>query len=89
MMKNGEDASSFYCGITNDIVKRKADHESQDYGGKKITGVIAVKCDSMMTAALVEDFLSTEYRLSRGKTDTFANGAVKDSDFVYIYRIPK
>lgn len=87
--EQGEKASDFYCGITNDVVARKSAHESDDYRGKTIEYMIAFKCDSMKTAAEVEQFLNTIWSVSRGKTNTFANGAAPDSDYVYFYRIPK
>lgn len=89
MKGRDEKYEDFYCGITNDVVTRKASHESQDYNGKKIEYMIAFKCDSKKTAAEVEEFLNTIWSVSRGKTSNFANGAAPDSDFVYFYRIPK
>ena len=84
-----EKNSDFYCGITNDVVARKSSHESQDYDGKKIEWMVSFKCDSVQTAAEVEEFMNTIWGVSRGKTTTFANGAAPDSDFVYFYRIPQ
>lgn len=87
--KEGEATSDFYCGITNDIVKRKADHESKDYGGNTIEFVIALQCVEMKTAAATEYFMHKQYGFSIGETENYANGAAPDSDYVYIYRIPK
>ena len=81
--------SDFYCGITNDIVKRKEDHERDDYGGKSIDIVVTLQCKNMKTAADVEWVMHHRYGFFIGVTDTYANGAAEDSDFVYIYRIPK
>lgn len=87
--RQGEESSDFYCGITNDIVTRKSDHESKDYGGKAIDCVIALQCADMKTAADTEYIMHKKYGFSMGKTETYANGAAPDSDYVYIYRIPK
>lgn len=87
--KDGENPDDFYCGITNDIVSRKSSHESQDYGGKEIKRVIAVKCDTSDTAAKVEEIMNERHHVSRGKTKTFGNGGKSDSDYVYVYWIPK
>lgn len=87
--KEGEETSDFYCGITNDIVKRKADHESKDYNGKTIDYVMALQCANMRTAAETELIMHKQYGFSIGETENYANGAAPDSDFVYIYRIPQ
>ncbi len=84
-----EKTSDFYCGITNDIVTRKGDHESSDYGGKTIDYVLALQCADMKTAADTELIMHNRYGFSMGKTETYANGAAPDSDYVYIYRIPR
>lgn len=89
-IKQEEDKTSdFYCGITNDIVKRKEDHERDDYGSKAIDIVITLQCKNMKTAADVEWIMHKRFGFSMGDTETYANGAAEDSDFVYIYRIPK
>lgn len=80
--------SDFYCGITNDIVKRKEDHERDDYGDTAIDMVVTLQCKNMKTAADVERIMHHRYGFFIGGTDTYANGAAEDSDFVYIYRIP-
>ena len=85
----GDETKDFYCGITNDIVKRKEDHENKDHNGKKIDFVLALQCANMKTAADTEFIMHKLYGFSMGKTETYANGAAPDSDFVYIYRIPK
>lgn len=87
--QQGDETSDFYCGITNDVVKRKEDHENKDYNGKKINIVLALKCADMKTAADTELIMHRRYGFSMGKTETYANGAAPDSDYVYIYRIPK
>lgn len=87
--QDGDNASDFYCGITNDIVKRKEDHERDDYNAKAIDAVFTLQCKDVKTAADVELIMHTRYRFCIGETETYANGAADDSDFVYIYRIPK
>lgn len=87
--KDSENPDDFYCGITNDIVSRKSSHESQDYGGKEIKRIYAVKCDTPDSAAKVEEIMNDRYQVSRGKTKTFGNGMKPDTDYVYVYRIPK
>ena len=87
--QQGEETKDFYCGITNDIVTRKGDHENKDYKGKEIDYVIALQCANMKTAADTELIMHNRYGFSVGKTETYANGAAPDSDYVYIYRIPK
>lgn len=87
--QQGDEHSDFYCGITNDIVTRKADHEKEDYDGKKINLVIALQCRDMNTAAKTEYIMHKLYGFYMGETETYANGAAPDSDYVYIYRIPK
>ena len=87
--RNGEEPADFYCGITNDIVKRKDEHEHNDYGGKKIDLVIALQCADMKTAADTEFIMHRRYGFYMGETETYASGAAQDSDYVYIYRIPK
>lgn len=87
--QDGDNASDFYCGITNDIVKRKEDHERDDYNGKAIDVVFTLQCKDVKTAADVELIMHTRYEFCIGETETYANGAADDSDFVYIYRIPK
>ena len=83
----GDEHSSFYCGITNDMVIRKQKHESEDYSGKEIETVFRIKCKSREMAAEVEKLMS-EDGFDTGNTDTEANGAVPDTDFVYMYRKP-
>lgn len=87
--QDGDKASDFYCGITNDIVKRKEDHERDDYNAKAIDAVFTLQCKDMKTAADVELIMNKQFGFSIGETETYANGAADDSDFVYIYRIPK
>lgn len=88
-IKQDEDnASDFYCGITNDIVKRKEDHERDDHNGKAIDAVFTLQCKDMKTAADVELIMHKQFGFSIGDTEIYANGAAEDSDIVYIYRIP-
>ena len=87
--QDGDNTSDFYCGITNDIVKRKEDHERDDYNGKAIDFVLTLQCKDMKTAADVEMIMRFRFGFCIGETETYANGAAEDSDFVYIYRIPK
>lgn len=87
--QDGDKTSDFYCGITNDIVKRKEDHERDDYNGKAIDFVLTLQCKDMKTAADVEMIMRFRFGFCIGETETYANGAADDSDFVYIYRIPK
>ena len=87
--QDGDKASDFYCGITNDIVKRKEDHERDDYNAKAIDAVFTLQCKDMKTAADVELIMNKQFGFSIGETETYANGAAEDSDFVYLYRIPK
>lgn len=86
--RKDDETSDFYCGITNDIVKRKEDHERDDYGGTAIDMVVTLQCKNMKTAADVEWIMHKRFGFSIGDTETYANGAAEDSDFVYIYRIP-
>ena len=86
--QDGDNISDFYCGITNDIVKRKEDHERDDYNSKTIDAVFAFQCKNKKTAADVEMIMYTRYGFCIGETETYANGAAEDSDIVYIYRIP-
>lgn len=89
-IKQKEDETrDFYCGITNDIVTRKQEHESKDYNGKKIDFVLVLQCQDMKTAANTEFIMHKQYGFNMGKTETYANGAAPDSDYVYIYRIPR
>ena len=87
--QDGDNTSDFYCGITNDIVKRKEDHERDDYNGKAIDAVFTLQCKDLKTAADVEMIMRFRFGFCIGETETYANGAADDSDFVYIYRIPK
>ena len=87
--QDGDNASDFYCGITNDIVKRKEDHERDDYNGKAIDFVLTLQCKDMKIAADVEMIMRFRFGFCIGETEAYANGAADDSDFVYIYRIPK
>lgn len=87
--QNGAEPADFYCGITNDIVKRKEEHEQNDYDGNKIELIIALQCADMKTAADTEFIMHKRYGFYMGETETYANGAAPDSDYVYIYRIPK
>lgn len=87
--QGGEETSDFYCGITNDIVNRKQEHENRDYGGTSIKLVIALQCADLKTAADTEFIMHKRYGFSMGNTETYANGTAPDSNYVYIYRIPK
>ena len=87
--QDGDNTSDFYCGITNDIVKRKEDHERDDHNSKTIDAVFAFQCKNKKTAADVEMMMYTRYGFCIGETETYTNDAADDSDFVYIYRIPK
>ena len=87
--QGSETTSDFYCGITNDIVSRKYDHEQKDYAGREIEFVIALQCADMKTAADTDMIMHRQYGFYMGKIETYGNGAVEDSDYVYIYRIPK
>ena len=87
--QDGDKTSDFYCGITNDIVKRKEDHERDDHNGKAIDFVLTLQCKDMKAAADVEMIMRFRYGFCIGETETYANGAAEDSDFVYLYRIPK
>ena len=87
--QDGDNTSDFYCGITNDIVKRKEDHERDDYNGKAIDFVLTLQCKDMKTAADVEMIMRFRFGFCIGETETYDNGAAEDSNFVYIYRIPK
>ena len=89
MKLNGDKSSDFYCGITNDVVARKAAHERDDYAGKKIALMVAVQCKNADVAERVEKKMHDEYGFYIGETQTMGNGAAEDSDYVYIYRIPK
>lgn len=86
---NGDKPSDFYCGITNDVVARKDAHERDDYAGKKIALMVAVQCKNASIAERVEVKMHDEYGFYIGETQTMGNGAAEDSDYVYIYRIPK
>lgn len=83
----GDAHSSFYCGITNDMVNRKQTHEFEDYAGKEIETIFLVKCENLEMAAEVEKLMRDE-GFDTGKSDTEANGAAPDTDFVYMYRKP-
>lgn len=87
--EQGDETSDFYCGITDDIVTRKADHEKKDYNGNKINLVLVLQCSDVKTVADTEFIMHKRYGFSMGNTETYANGAASDSDYVYIYRIPK
>lgn len=71
------------------IVKRKEDHEREDYSGKAIDFVLTLQCKDMKTAADVEMIMHFRFEFCIGETETYTNGAADDSDFVYIYRMPK
>lgn len=77
----------YYVGITNDLVDRKYKHEHDDYGGKSIKTMYAVKCDSCEVAKNLEEVFGS---LGLNKGDAPAgNGAADDTDYTYIYRIPQ
>lgn len=48
-----------------------------------------MQCANMKTAADTEYIMHKQYSFNMGKTETYANGAAPDSDYVYIYRISK
>ena len=77
----------FYVGITNDLVDRKYKHEHDDHGGKSIKAMYAVRCESCKVAITLEDVFGS-LGLNKGKGPA-GNGAADDTDFVYIYRIPR
>ena len=77
----------FYVGITNDLVDRKYKHEHDDHGGKPIKAMYAVRCESCKVAIALEDVFGS-LGLNKGKGPA-GNGAADDTDFVYIYRIPR
>ena len=60
-----------------------------DYAGKKIALMVAVQCKNADVAERVEKKMHDEYGFYIGETQTMGNGAAEDSDYVYIYRIPK
>lgn len=76
----------FYVGITNDLVDRKYKHEHDDYRGKSIKTMYAVRCESCEVAKALEEVFGT-IGLNKGDAPA-GNGAADDTDFVYIYRIP-
>lgn len=77
----------FYVGITNDLVDRKYKHEHDDHGGKPIKAMYAVRCESCEVAKALEDVFGS-IGLNNGNAPS-GNGAADDTDFVYIYKIPK
>ena len=79
----------FFADNPAKIVKRKEDHERDDYSGKVIDVVFTLQCKEMKTAADVEMIMRFRFGFCIGETETYANGAADDSDFVYIYRITK
>ena len=83
-----ENASAFYCGITNDLVDRKYKHEHDDYNDKTIDKVYAVKCTDADTACKLEGLMHS-VGFNTGNDTSGGNGAAPDTDFVYFYRIPK
>lgn len=83
-----ETASAFYCGITNDLVDRKYKHEHDDYNGKSIDKVYAVKCTDADTACKLEGLMHS-VGFNTGDDRKGGNGAAPDTDYVYFYRIPK
>lgn len=86
--KEGEvKPKDFYVGITNDLVDRKYKHEHDDHGGKSIKTMYAVRCESCEVAKALEEVFGS-LGLNKGKGPA-GNGAADDTDFVYIYRIPR
>lgn len=83
-----ESPSNFYCGITNDLVDRKYKHEHDDYQDNEIECVYAVKCISSDVASRVEGVMRS-VGFNIGEVKKGGNGKADDSDYVYIYRIPK
>ena len=77
----------FYVGITNDLVDRKYKHEHDDHGGKPIKAMYAVRCESCEVAKALEDVFGS-IGLNNGNAPS-GNGAADDTDFVYIYKIPR
>ena len=78
-----------FAGNPAKIVKRKEDHERDDHNGKAIDFVLTLQCKDMKAAADVEMIMRFRFGFCIGETETYANGAADDSDFVYLYRIPK
>lgn len=83
-----ESPSDFYCGITNDLVDRKYKHEHEDYQDNEIECMYAVKCISSDVASRVEDVMHS-VGFNIGGVKKGGNGKADDSDYVYMYRIPK
>lgn len=83
-----EHSNDFYCGITNDLVDRKYKHEHEDYQDNEIECMYAVRCTSSDVASMVEDVMHS-VGFNIGGVKKGGNGKADDSDYVYMYRIPK
>ena len=79
--------SRFYCGIAEDPEKRISDHEREDHGGREIELAVAYECDSMEIAGEVEALMKQK-QFEIGKPRHEANGAIEDTKYVYLYRMP-
>lgn len=77
------DRKEFYCGITNDIERRLAEHNAQDWHVGEV--VALADCGTADKAAEVEG-LMREKGFDVGGSDNPGNGGVTDSTYVYLVR---
>ena len=83
----GGNRNSYYCGITDDVERRKGEHERDDHQGKAITQMIACKCSSKEASEKIE-MMMHEDGFDIGNTQTLGNGANECSVYVYLYKKP-
>lgn len=72
--QENENPNDFYCGITNDLNRRREEHNVSVY-------IATTRCDNFKTAQLLEQRLK-ERGFDTGKQT--GNG-LEDSVYVYIY----
>ena len=73
--KANDTKQDFYCGITNDLEKRKSTHKVEKYAA-------TIECDSFETSTAIEEALHDD---GFDTGDQRGNGD-DDSVFVYMYR---
>lgn len=68
-------------------VHRSTNEAKRDHGGREIELAVAYECDSMEIAGEVEALMKQK-QFEIGKPRHEANGAIEDTKYVYLYRMP-
>ncbi len=74
--KLGESRKDYYCGITNNLGRRQAQHKVNEY-------LKSIECDSFETASAIENMLDKEGFNVGEEPGHGREGSV----FVYMYKI--